>query len=120
MIPAGVQVFVALEPVDMRDGFERLSGLIRERVGYEARCGALFAFIGKRRSGVVHDAAAKPTPTPEQQRIAQLEADSQRQRASSWERAMRSRSFVAPTPVRSSSSSFSDVDCSWPRRSAPR
>ena len=33
MIPAGVQVFVALEPVDMRYGFERLSGLIRERVG---------------------------------------------------------------------------------------
>ncbi|CAN96265.1 transposase [Sorangium cellulosum So ce56] len=48
MIPAGVQVFVALEPVDMRSGFERLSGLIRECVGYEARCGALFAFIGKR------------------------------------------------------------------------
>ena len=30
MIPAGVQVFVALEPVDMRYGFERLSGLVRE------------------------------------------------------------------------------------------
>ncbi|WP_437591334.1 IS66 family insertion sequence element accessory protein TnpB [Sorangium sp. So ce1000] len=52
MIPAGVQVFVALEPVDMRYGFERLSGLIRERVGYEARCGALFAFIGKRRTSI--------------------------------------------------------------------
>lgn len=49
MIPAGVQVFVALEPVDMRYGFERLSGLVRERVGYDARSGALFVFIGKRR-----------------------------------------------------------------------
>jgi transposase len=52
MIPAGVQVFVALEPVDMRFGFDRLSGIIRERVGYEARCGALFAFVGKRRSTI--------------------------------------------------------------------
>jgi transposase len=52
MIPAGVQVFVALEPVDMRYGFERLSGLIRERVGYEARSGALFAFIGRRRTTI--------------------------------------------------------------------
>jgi transposase len=31
MIPVGVQVFVALEPVDLRFGFERLSGWGRER-----------------------------------------------------------------------------------------
>jgi transposase len=49
MIPAGVQVFVALEPVDMRYGFERLSGMIRERMGYEPRSGALFVFVGRRR-----------------------------------------------------------------------
>jgi transposase len=49
MIPAGVQVFVALEPVDMRFGFERLSGMVRERMGYEPRCGALFVFVGRRR-----------------------------------------------------------------------
>jgi len=52
MIPAGIQVFVALEPVDMRFGFERLSGLVRERIGYEARSGALFVFFGKRRHTV--------------------------------------------------------------------
>lgn len=50
MIPAGVQIFVALEPVDMRCGFERLSALVRERIGYEPRSGALFAFTNKRRS----------------------------------------------------------------------
>jgi transposase len=50
MIPSGVQVFVALEPVDMRFGFERLSGWVRERIGYDARGGALFAFVGKRKS----------------------------------------------------------------------
>jgi transposase len=49
MIPAGVQVFIALEPVDMRYGFERLSGLVRDRVGYDARSGALYVFVGKRR-----------------------------------------------------------------------
>ncbi len=49
MIPAGVQVFLSLEPVDMRYGFERLSGLVRDRIGYEPRSGALFVFIGKRR-----------------------------------------------------------------------
>jgi transposase len=48
MIPAGVQVFLALEPVDMRYGFERLAGLARERTGYDARSGALFVFVGKR------------------------------------------------------------------------
>lgn len=52
MIPAGVQVFVALEPVDMRYGFERLAGLVRERIGYDARGGALFAFVGKRRASI--------------------------------------------------------------------
>jgi transposase len=50
MMPTGVQVFIALEPVDMRYGFERLSGLVRERVGYEPRSGALYVFVGKRRS----------------------------------------------------------------------
>ena len=49
MIPAGVQVFVALEPIDMRLGFERLSGWVREHIGYDARSGALYVFVGKRR-----------------------------------------------------------------------
>lgn len=49
MIPAGVQVFIALEPVDMRFGYERLSGMVRERMGYDLGCGALFVFVGRRR-----------------------------------------------------------------------
>lgn len=52
MIPAGVQVFVALEPVDMRYGHERLAGLVRERLGYEPRGGSLFVFMGRRRETV--------------------------------------------------------------------
>jgi transposase len=49
MIPAGVQIFVALEPVDMRMGFERLAGIVRERMGLEPLGGALFVFLGRRR-----------------------------------------------------------------------
>ncbi len=52
MIPQGVQVFVALEPVDMRYSFDRLSGLAKERVGYDARSGALFLFFGRRRDAL--------------------------------------------------------------------
>ncbi len=52
MIPAGVEIYVALEPVDMRLSFDRLSGLAKERVGYDARCGALFIFFGRRRDAL--------------------------------------------------------------------
>jgi transposase len=52
MIPSGVQVFVALDPVDMRWSFDRLAGAAIERIGYDARSGALFVFFGKRRDAV--------------------------------------------------------------------
>lgn len=52
MIPSGVQVFVALEPIDMRWSFDRLSGAALDRVGYDSRSGALFIFFGKRRDAV--------------------------------------------------------------------
>ena len=52
MIPQGVEVFVAVEPVDMRLGFERLGGLVRERMAREPRSKALFVFFGKRRQTV--------------------------------------------------------------------
>jgi transposase len=52
MIPHGVEVFVAVEPVDMRLGFERLGGLVRERMQREPRSRALFVFFGKRRQTV--------------------------------------------------------------------
>ena len=52
MIPAGVEIYVALEPVDMRLSFDRLSGLALEQIGYDARSGALFIFFGKRRDAL--------------------------------------------------------------------
>lgn len=52
MIPAGVEVFVALAPIDLRWGFDRLAGLVQEQLGRPARSGALFVFFGKRKSAL--------------------------------------------------------------------
>jgi transposase len=52
VIPQGVEIYVATEPVDMRFGFERLGGLVRERMKREPRSRALFVFFGKRRQSV--------------------------------------------------------------------
>lgn len=52
MIPHGVEVFVGLEPIDLRWGFERLSGVVADKLGRSARSGALFVFFGKRRSAL--------------------------------------------------------------------
>jgi len=48
VIAHGLPVYVALEPVDMRMGYERLGGLVRERMQTEPRARALFVFVGKR------------------------------------------------------------------------
>lgn len=48
MIAHGLPIYVALEPVDMRLGAERLGGLVRERMRAEPRSRALFVFVGKR------------------------------------------------------------------------
>jgi transposase len=52
VIPQGVQVFVALDPIDLRFSFDRLSGLAKEQVGYDPRSGALFVFFGRRRDAL--------------------------------------------------------------------
>ena len=48
MIDHGLPIYVALKPVDMRLGSERLGGLMRERMRAEPRSRALFVFVGKR------------------------------------------------------------------------
>src|SRR5258705_23671 len=52
MTPSGGPVLVALEPIDMRWSFDRLAGAALERIGYDARSGALFIYFGKRRDAV--------------------------------------------------------------------
>lgn len=48
MIAQGLPIYLALEPVDMRLGYERLGGMVRERMQREPRSKALFAFVSKR------------------------------------------------------------------------
>jgi transposase len=52
MIPAGVEIFLAAAPIDLRWGFNRLSGVVVEAVGRDVRCGALFLFVGRRRDAL--------------------------------------------------------------------
>lgn len=52
MIPHGVEIYVGVEPIDLRWGFDRLAGVVRERVGRDARAGALFVFFGRRRDAI--------------------------------------------------------------------
>jgi transposase len=49
VIAHGLPIYVALEPVDMRMGAERLGAMVRERMRAEPRSRALFVFVGKRR-----------------------------------------------------------------------
>lgn len=52
MIPSGVDIFVGLDPIDLRWSFDRLSGIVAERVGREPRGGSLFVFFGRRRDAL--------------------------------------------------------------------
>jgi transposase len=52
MIPSGVEIFVGLDPIDLRWGFDRLAGVVAERLGRLPRSGALFLFFGKRKSAL--------------------------------------------------------------------
>jgi transposase len=52
VIPSGVEVFVAVAPIDLRWGFDRLAGVAEEQVGRRARSGARFVFFGKRKSAM--------------------------------------------------------------------
>lgn len=52
MIPHGVEVFVGLDPIDLRWSFDRLSGVVGEQIAREPRSGALFVFFGRRRDAM--------------------------------------------------------------------
>lgn len=45
-----LRVFVALEPCDMRKGYEGLNALVAERLREDVRSGALFVFTNRRRT----------------------------------------------------------------------
>lgn len=49
MIPAGVRIFAAAAPVDMRRGFIGLAEAAREQLGQDPQSGVLLVFANKRR-----------------------------------------------------------------------
>lgn len=49
MIPAGVRIYAAATPVDMRRGFVGLAEAAREELAQDPGGGALFVFVNKRR-----------------------------------------------------------------------
>ena len=51
-LPASVRIFVCVEPVDLRRGFDRLASAAREVVRQDPASGHLFAFLNRRRDRV--------------------------------------------------------------------
>lgn len=45
---AGLQIWIATAPVDMRQGFDRLAARVREHLGHDPLAGHLFVFRNKR------------------------------------------------------------------------
>ena len=52
MIPRGVDIYLGIEPIDLRWGFARLCGIVSERIGRRPRSGAVFVFFGRRRAAM--------------------------------------------------------------------
>jgi transposase len=52
VIPRGVDIYLGTEPIDLRWGFDRLCGIVQERIGRRPRSGAVFAFFGRRRQAM--------------------------------------------------------------------
>ena len=44
-----IQVFIAIDPVDLRKGFEGLSGLVRSVMKQDPLSGSLFCFLNRRK-----------------------------------------------------------------------
>lgn len=47
MIAANARIFVATEAVDFRASFDRLGGIVRERLRDDPRSGAMFVFFNR-------------------------------------------------------------------------
>jgi transposase len=47
VIPAAVRIFVSTEPVDMRQGFDRLAQAVRAKLGEHPQSGSLFVFANR-------------------------------------------------------------------------
>jgi len=50
MLPASVRIFVCTVPQDMRRSFDTLARVVRELLGQDPQSGALYLFVGKRKT----------------------------------------------------------------------
>jgi transposase len=48
--PGSLRIFIALQPCDMRKGFDGLAALVSEQLKEDVRSGALFIFTNRRRA----------------------------------------------------------------------
>ena len=48
--PAGIRIYLAVQPVDMRKSFNGLWAAAQEKLGEDPKSGAVFAFINKERT----------------------------------------------------------------------
>ena len=51
-LPSALRIFLAVEPADMRKGFDGLSQLVRDRIAQDPLSGHLFVFRNKRRDRI--------------------------------------------------------------------
>lgn len=49
-LPPGVRLFVALDPVDMRKGFDGLTAIMQHQLGLDPLGGHIVMFVNKRRN----------------------------------------------------------------------
>jgi transposase len=47
-LPSSLRVYAAVEPVDLRKGFDALSIVVRAQLAMDPLCGALFVFFNRR------------------------------------------------------------------------
>lgn len=51
-LPSTLRIFLAVEPADMRKGFDGLSQLVRDRIAQDPLSGHLFVFRNRRRDRI--------------------------------------------------------------------
>src|SRR5882724_6955564 len=50
MLPSDVTIYLAISPVDLRGGFDRLSGIVSQQLLGDPRAGNLYVFTNRRRT----------------------------------------------------------------------
>jgi transposase len=52
LIPASVQIHLAVEPVDLRNSIDGLAAMVEKRLGEDPLCGHVFVFHNRTRTGL--------------------------------------------------------------------